>query len=102
MLEETRRNLADKAPQAIAAFELLTEVLGASVVTPSNAAVRRAAGVVNLKDAPIVAAAIRARADYLATHDVKTLLRYKDEVLARLGVRLVQPHEVLNLLRRGH
>ena len=54
------------------------------------------------KDAPIVAAAIRARADYLATHDLKTLLRYKDEVLARLGVRLVQPHEVLNLLRRGH
>lgn len=59
----------------------------------------RVAATVNLKDASIVAAALRGRVDYLATHDVKTLLRYKEEVKRDLGVTLVQPLEVLVLLR---
>ena len=99
VLEETERNLLEKAPRALGPFGLLREALGAGVVDPSRASVIRVAKVVNLKDAPIVSAALKARAFYLATHDVRTLLRYAAEIRENFGVQLVQPQEVLETLR---
>lgn len=99
VLEETERNLEDKAPHALGPFGAFRDMLGARQVNPSKASIKRVAVTVNLRDAPIVAAALRGRVDYLATHDVKTLLRYKDGVKRDLGVTLVQPQEVLALLR---
>jgi predicted nucleic acid-binding protein len=59
----------------------------------------RVSRTVNLKDAPIVAAALRAKVDYLATHDVRTLLRFRDEMKQKLGLEVVKPHKVVIILR---
>lgn len=101
VLEETERNLLDKAPAAVPAFKLFRDVLVAQQVSPSKPAVLRVAKVVNPKDAPIVAAAMRAHVDYLATHDDRTLLRFKREIEAAFGLKVVEPHEILFVVRAG-
>src|SRR4051794_39325744 len=66
VLLETERNLYNKAPQALGDFNAFKDALVANLVNPTKIAVLQAAHFVALKDAPIVAAAQRARADYLA------------------------------------
>jgi predicted nucleic acid-binding protein len=68
VLEETHRNLALKAPEAVPDFEVFRELLTAKIVEPARSLVLRAAEVVVVKDAPIVAAAVEAKATYLATY----------------------------------
>jgi predicted nucleic acid-binding protein len=74
VLEETKRNLTKNAPLALPAFSIIADLLSAQTTRPTKAEVLRAAKIVHLKDAAIVAAAARVKADYLATHDVKHLL----------------------------
>ncbi len=95
VLVETERNLLRKAPGAFPAFELLRAALGAELADPSKALVLRVAKVIELKDAPIVAAAIRAKADYLATYDRRHLLSRKDEIQDSFQVAVATPDEVL-------
>lgn len=95
VLQETGRNLARKAPEALAAFRLLQDSLGLERVEPSKAQVLRAARVVDIKDAPIVAGAVRARADYLATYDRRHLLARGQEISNAFGFKVVTPDEVL-------
>lgn len=96
VLEETGRNLARKAPEALAAFRLLQDSLGFERVEPSKAQILRAARVVDIKDAPIVAGAVRARADYLATYDRRHLLARGQEIYNALGLKVATPDEVLS------
>jgi hypothetical protein len=49
---------------------------------PTKADILQAAEVVHLKDAPIVAAAAKGKAAYLATHDVKHLLSHAQAIEA--------------------
>ncbi len=95
VLEETERNLSLKAPQGLDAFYLLGELLLAKVVNPPRSLVLAAAKVVIAKDAPIVAAAVEAGANYLATYDRKHLLRSREKVKSRFGVTIALPGEVL-------
>lgn len=95
VLEESGRNLSLKAPEAVPGFEVFREVLAAKIVEPSTSLVLRAAAVVVLKDAPIVAAAVEARAVYLATYDKRHLLVLKDEIKAQFDVVVATPDEVL-------
>jgi predicted nucleic acid-binding protein len=74
-------------------------VLSGQEVYPDEALIRQVGEVVNLKDAPIVAAAMHGRADYLATHDVKTLLRFRQEIQTQFGIEMVEPQEILFKLR---
>ncbi len=60
MLLETESNILDKAPSAWGDFKLLTETLPAISVNPTKRQVQAAARVVAIKDAPIVAGAVRA------------------------------------------
>ena len=73
VLEETERNLATKFPRALSAFGLFRGVWEASVVDPDLSMVDRVGEVIALKDAPIVAAAIKVGADFLATYDRKRI-----------------------------
>jgi predicted nucleic acid-binding protein len=100
VLEETRRNLLKASGiRAVAIFELLTGLSELQrVARPSRAQVLRIAKLVNIKDAPIVAAAVRARADYLVSHD-KELLGQSAEILASFGVPVVSPGDILHLVR---
>ncbi len=80
VLEETKRNLTKNAPGALPAFTLLADLFSPVLIRPTNAAVLKAAQIVHLKDAAIVVAAARVKADYLATHDVKHLLNHAQAI----------------------
>jgi predicted nucleic acid-binding protein len=53
---------------------------------------------VHLKDAPIVAAAARVKAEYLATHDVKHLLSHAKAIAEAYGITVLTPAELLSVL----
>lgn len=95
VLRETERNLAKKQPIALPAFGLFAEALTATVIDPPESLVLEVAKVVEYKDAPIVAAALAARAAYIATYDRKHLLRRRDEIEARFGLVVATPEEVV-------
>ncbi len=76
VLEETKRNLTKNAPLALPYFTILADLFSPFITNPTKAEVLKAAQIVHLKDAPIVAAAAKAKAEYLATHDVKHLLNH--------------------------
>ena len=67
-----------------------------AIVEPSRTQVLRAAKVVDVKDAPIVAGAVRARATYLATYDRRHLLTKRAEIEAAFGIRTATPDGVMN------
>jgi predicted nucleic acid-binding protein len=53
---------------------------------------------VHLKDAPIVAAAPKAKADYLATHDAKHLLNHAQAIDKAYGITVLSPAHLLSIL----
>lgn len=95
VLEETARNLSNKAPIALPALQLFLETLNPEVVSPTKVLVLKTSNVVDLKDAPIVAGAIAAKADYLVSYDRKHLLQHKKEIEANFKVKVVTPDEIL-------
>ena len=64
---------------------------------PSNALVLRVAKVIEPQDAPIVAAAVRATPDYLATYDRRHLLVIRDQIQDSFHVAVATP----DMLRRA-
>ena len=73
VLEETRRNLEESAPEIVPLFDLLVQSIPFEIIQPTKEKVLEAARVVVLKDAPIVAAAKSSRADLLVTLGQETL-----------------------------
>ena len=98
VLTETRRNLAEEAPDAVVWLELLLITLPYELVRPSKEEVLESAIHVALKDAPIVAAARKAKVDLLVTMDQKHLLG-KPELANYAGVEIVTPKEAVAILR---
>ena len=94
VLEETARNLSNKAPKALPALQLFLETLNPEVVSPNKSLVMEASEVVELKDAPIVAGAVAAKADYLVSFDRKHLLQQKQEIKANFKIKVVTPDEL--------
>jgi predicted nucleic acid-binding protein len=95
VIEETRRNLSQKAPGALPLFEAFLAPGVMDIVEPSAALVEQVATVIALKDAPIVAGAIEARAALVATYDRKDLVSKRQEILAAFGVTMATPKEIL-------
>ena len=95
VLEETVRNLTNKAPKALPALQLFLEALNPEVVSPSESLVIKVSKVIELKDAPIVAGAIAAKAEYLVSFDRKHLLQKNKEIKTNLKVKVVTPDEFL-------
>jgi predicted nucleic acid-binding protein len=98
VLEETKRNLAQNAPLALPYFTILADLFSPFITNPTKAEIRKAAQIVHLKDAPIVAAAAKAKADYLVTHDVKHLLTHAQAIERAYGVAVLTPADVLRIL----
>lgn len=97
--DETTHNLGRKAPEAVSVFQAILTVAPISVnLSPDEALVRAAAVYVELKDAPIVAGAIAAEADYLATFDKQHLLSV-DTVAEQSGLVIATPGDILARLR---
>jgi len=100
VVEEARRNLKRKAPTAVEALEQLMELLSPEVAAdPSLSELQAAASYVNLKDAPIIAAAVKANVEYLVTLDRAHFL--DDPKVAReSGLSMLTPDKLLAILRR--
>lgn len=100
VLEETVRNLSAKAlPEISATFQQLIATLDLEVIPdPAKEDVLAAAAYTALKDAPVVAAAINAQADYLVTLDRKHLIE-PVEVAAGSGLSIVLPADALAAVR---
>ena len=95
VIQETRRNLSNKVPDALPLFEVFLATGLMRVVQPSSVLVEQVAAVIVLKDAPIVAGAIAAGAALVATFDRKHLLSRRQEILAAFGVTVATPGEIL-------
>lgn len=95
VIEETQRNLTEKVPKALPSLQLFLEALNPEVVTPTKSLVGRVAKMVEAKDAPIVAGAVIAEADYLVSFDRKHLLQYKQEIKENFKIKVVTPDELI-------
>jgi predicted nucleic acid-binding protein len=98
VLMEVERNLAQKAPEALSVFQTLVDLVAPEVVgNPSLEELQRAAAYTELKDAPIVAAATKAGADYLTTWDRRHLI--DDPMVAeQSGLRITTPDELIDII----
>jgi predicted nucleic acid-binding protein len=98
VLEETERNLARKAPGALPAFRRFLDMLPFEMVRPTGEQVLGAVQYTAVKDAPIVAAARTARADYLVSLDRRHLVGVP-AVARGSGLRIVLPQQLLEEVR---
>jgi predicted nucleic acid-binding protein len=98
VLEETKRNLTKKSPLALPYFTILADLFSPFITNPTKTEVREAAQIVHYKDAPIVAAAAKAKAGYLATHDVKHLLSHAQAIANGYGITVLTPTDLLSIL----
>jgi predicted nucleic acid-binding protein len=98
VLEETKRNLTKNAPAALPSFHLLEDLFSPFVTNPTKIDVLKAAQLVHSKDAPIVAAAAKSKAEYLATHDVRHLINHAAVIAKAYGITVLSPADLLRRL----
>jgi predicted nucleic acid-binding protein len=97
VIEECERNLRAKMPAALPIFTAFIDLLS-NRAEPMHAAVLRVAEIIEAKDAPIVAAAVAAKAEYLAAYDRKHLLAKKAAISEAFGITVATPDEILAFL----
>jgi predicted nucleic acid-binding protein len=99
VIQETERNLTNKAPEALPAFHQFLDAVSFELVRPTKQQVLQAAAYIALKDAPIVAAAKRAQVDYLVSLDRRHLVGLPD-IAKRSGLNIVLPNRFLEEIRK--
>lgn len=98
VLEETRRNLTKKLPQALPELEnLLVRVPFERVGQPSDEGRRACLHLADAKDAAHVAAAHQARAAYLVTFNLKDY--HQEQIRGKVGITVLKPGDLLAELR---
>jgi putative PIN family toxin of toxin-antitoxin system len=95
VLEEVQRNLSRKAPHIVSTIDNLMSQARLNLVSPTTLHITQAEQHVELKDAPVVAAAVIARVDALVTLDKKHLLNREREIREALGIAVVDPGAIL-------
>ena len=95
VIEETRRNLAAKAPHAVPFFDTILALEIFHAVDPPASLVRQVATHIVLKDGPIVAGAIHAQAHFVTTYDRKHLLTEAALIQAKFALIVATPDAVL-------
>ena len=99
VIVETRRNIERKAPELLSLFDPLFGAIDPEIMpSPSKKSVRTAEEYVAKKDAFIIAAAIDANVDFVATFDRQHLID-PPEVSLRSGLNIETPGTILNQLR---
>ncbi|MEK9142413.1 MAG: hypothetical protein AAB308_15270 [Nitrospirota bacterium] len=100
VLVEAERNLAAKLPAILDAYhDFLARLSPHIVKDPSSEAVRHAASVIHHADAPILAAAVESRVDYLITSNTRHF--HKASVRKFAPFPVVTPAEFLAAFRRA-
>ena len=96
--EEAQRNLTAKAPKALPFLAQFLELVPFEFGEATRQEVLNACAYTELKDAPIVAAAIQAQADYLVSLDRVHLVEVP-EVAQESGIAIVLPGTLLKIIR---
>lgn len=99
VLVEADRNFSAKLPNLVIQFRRFIQNLAILMVEdPPAKAVERAASLIHLKDAPILAAAMESEADYLITLDKKHFLKQK--VRRNIPIEVCTPADFLRIFER--
>lgn len=97
VIDECQRNLAKKLPAAMPAFlELLTRLSLEVVDNPASQEVAQWQTIIEAKDAPILAAALRANANRILTLNTKD---FTPAVALQAGIILQTPAQFIQSLR---
>lgn len=97
VLDEAERNLRNKLPQGLPVFAELLATVGLEIVPdPEPSAWRRWQGIIELKDAPILEAAISADVDRLLSLNTKD---FTPAVSSESGLIIQTPAEFVTDLR---
>ena len=95
ILEETERNIAYKVPKALPALELFFQILPAHIINPQKDLVIEISQVIELKDAPIIAAARVVQVDFLVSFDQKHILSQRELIKERFGITVITPDQLV-------
>jgi len=96
VLRETEANLLQKAPHAHARFVVFTDALPEPIRPPVER-VWEAMQRVDVKDALIVAAAVMAGVNDLASDDRRHLLAKRAEIMQVYGIVVATPDEIMQV-----
>ncbi len=100
VLLETKTNFEQKFPQVLSLYAMFVDTIPpVNVIAVDEQEVLETSRYTEPKDAPVVAAAIKAHADYLVTLDKKHLLNQK-LVSQQSGLHIVTPKQALEAIRR--
>jgi putative PIN family toxin of toxin-antitoxin system len=92
--DEVERNLSQKAPHTVQAYRSFLDILRFRGANPPPELIQSVAQYVVVKDAPIIAAAIAAKVNYLVTYDRQHLLNHP-EIAQKSGLKIVTPDVVV-------
>ena len=99
VLTETKRNLAESAPEYLVLLDYILENIPFELFQPTKREVVAATRYTALKDAPIVAAARKAKVDFLVALDKKHPLG-KPDLAEYVGAEILTPKEAFVRLTR--
>lgn len=95
ILREAERNIRAKLPEKLPLYLAVVRAINAEITpSPSLEQVKKAAKIINATDAPILAAAIRAKPDYFVTLDRKHF--HTARVIRETELKVVLPGELLD------
>jgi predicted nucleic acid-binding protein len=102
VIEECERSLARKAPEALPAFRNAIKDIEPKIVTALTSEEVRAClyMISDPTDAPILAAAIKAKVDFLVTHNRRHFLN-DPKVAEKSGLQIGTPGDVLAWIREN-
>ena len=106
ILVEAERNIKKKLPRGLKRYqEIIANIHLEVEADPKEEDIRSCAQLISLKDAPILAAAINAQADFFVTLNTKHFMTHRLED-ACLNMKIVTPGEFLqdylpNLIKAG-
>lgn len=101
VINESRRNMIEKAPEKIHFLETIIDNIPFEITRPTKREVLAAAKYAEFKDAPIIAAAKKTKVDFLVTLDKKHLLG-KPELAKYISAEIVTPKEAFRLLESNN
>lgn len=100
VIVEADRNIEDKLPEMLGEYREFIKFLAPVLVDdPSHGEIKRFLTVINPDDAPILAAAMNADADFLVTWDKKHFIRKNIHVHSNM--KIVTPGEFLKYFRES-
>jgi putative PIN family toxin of toxin-antitoxin system len=94
VFEEVTRNLNQKYPHKVQSFLVLFNSLHPILVQPDKRTILQARKLINMFDAPILAATMRSKCEFLITLDRKHFML--PEISTATGIKILSPGDYLN------